>query len=162
MMFLLCAMMIIFGFVITTIPSIMGMPAFTILFVMIGAIIAFVGLMMLYMRACKVGANYLIAPFDPNKILWLYITKDDIIQIFKVDRHDEQTLKSTDTDTLVYDMQSYRLGDHSVRLVVDSIGHTIDARMAIYAKVLQKIKQIPNLPYLRDKAREDGELIGQT
>ena len=166
MYFILCLMLIVFGISIAgavnfmPLQMIYQMPAgFTTLMFMVGMILAIVGFIILWLRAKRVGANHLIAPPRPDVVLWLYILKDNLIRIIPVKRFLEQTQRSTELESVVYDMKAYRLGDHTARLVLDSVGHTVDARMCIYANVLQKEHDIQDIRALRYHASKYGQLV---
>ena len=171
MYFFLSLMLIIFGIsiagMINFIPPqtvFYEMPAgFGPLMFIVGIVIALVGFFILWMRAKRVGADVLIAPARPNKIVWLYIHKDDIIEPIMVDRGSESTVKGNvlNNPSIVYDMKAYKIGDHSARLVLDSVGHTIDARMAVYCSILRREKNIKSFGHLRAVAKEKGQITGE-
>ena len=144
MFFLLAFMLLGFGLAIAgmysflplemiwTFPSGTGM-----IFFMFGAIVSFLGLFMLYIRAKKVGADHLIAPGRPDKLLWFYVTNDDVVKIVPSIRDVEGYLYSKKLDAEVQQLKSYRLFDHAVVFVPEGVGHCADLKACLYAYFLK-------------------------
>jgi hypothetical protein len=106
-------------------------------FFIMGLIVAMIGLVLLNIRAIKVGANHLIAPGRPDSILWLYVFRDGTIKIVPSLRVVEGQLYSPELDAQIHEMKSYRIFDHSIRFVPEGVGHAIDLDMCLYAYVLK-------------------------
>ena len=147
MFFFLAFMLVFVGIFIAGLQTFMPldmiftMPqGFGYLLFIFGIVLAGVGLFLLYARASKVGATHLIAPGKPEKILWFYIYKDDTLRIVPARRDVEGFSHSKQLDAEVQELKSYRLQEHSVRIVPEGIGHCVDLNACIYAYFLKTKK----------------------
>lgn len=144
MMFYMTFMMTIFGFLLAAIPSMLPIDlavrvpsALRVGLVVFGAMIAIIGLLMLWIRAKKTGAEHIINPGRPGTILWFYVYRDGTIKITPSMREVEGQLYSKELDAQIHDLKSYRLFDHSVRFVPEGIGHAVDLDMILYVTLLK-------------------------
>ena len=144
MMFYMTFMMLIFGFMLAAIPSMLPInlaasvpPSLRIGFVVFGFMIGLIGLLMLWIRAKKTGAEHIINPGRPGTIIWFYVYRDGTIKITPSMREVEGQLYSKELDAQIHDLKSYRLFDHSVRFVPEGIGHTVDLDIILYATLLK-------------------------
>lgn len=115
-----------------TIPDFLKM-----MFLIVGMILSFFGLLLLHIRSIKVGANHLIAPGRPENILWFYVYRDGTIKITPSFRDVENQLYAKELDAQIHDLKSYKLFDHSIRFVPEGVGHTVDFDMCLYAYILK-------------------------
>lgn len=104
---------------------------------MMGSIIAFIGIFILQGRAVKTGAGHLLEFGRPNNIIWFYVHRDGTIKITPAIREIEGQLYSRELDAQIQDLKSYRLFDHSVRIVPEGIGHAADLDMCLYVTLLK-------------------------
>ena len=132
----------------------LSMPGFGILFVGMGLLLSMVGMIMLWIRAIKVGANHLIAPGRPDKILWFYFFKDDSVKIIPARRDVEGLLYSKKLDASVQEVKAYHLFDHPVRFVPEGLGHTADLNACLYAYFIKSKFGFKTIK----EAREQGEI----
>lgn len=137
-------MMLIFGFILAAVPTMLPIniaasvpPGLRIGFVFFGFMIATIGMMMLWIRAKKTGAEHIINPGRPGNIIWFYVYRDGTIKITPSIREVEGQLYSKELDAQIHDLKSYRLFDHSVRFVPEGIGHAVDLDMILYVTLLK-------------------------
>ena len=116
-----------------------------------GMLLAMVGVVLVHFRAMKVGANHLIAPGSPNKILWFYVNKDDTLRIVPAFRDVEGLSYSKKLDTESQELKSYRLFDHSIRFVVEGLGHCVDLKACLYGYFLKTKYGFKNMNEARAK-----------
>ena len=110
---------------------------FRFIMFMFGILVTFIGLMILYSRAQKTGTNHLLEFGKPNTLNWFYIHKDGTIKITPAMREVEGQLYSPGLDAQIRELKSYRLFDHSIRIVPEGIGHAVDLDMVLYANLLK-------------------------
>lgn len=116
-----------FGNLMPVIPDSLKMILF-----FVGMILSVMGVIMLWLRATKTGANLLIAPGRPDRILWFYVFKDGTIRIVNAARDVEGFTYSKTLDTEATEMKSYRLFDHHVRIIPEGIGSATDLGACLY------------------------------
>ena len=94
---------------------------FRFLAFMIGALLAFIGIVIVWIRARKTGAAHIIAPGRPGLINWFYIYKDGEVRITPGIRAGEGQLYNPDLDAQIPDVKTYTLCDHRVRFVPEVV-----------------------------------------
>lgn len=107
------------------------------LFFIIGIIIAFVGILILYGRAIKTGAIYLLQPAQPDNMIWFYIQRDGTVKITPAFRRIEGMSESKEMDSIIQDMKAYRIFDHQIRFVPEDLGHSADVKHCVYARIMK-------------------------
>jgi len=144
MIFGLVMMFLIGGILFASLPGLLPgsmqlvIPdIFRYLFFMIGTIISFIGFIILKGRADKTGTIHLLDFGRPGTINWLYVYKDGEIKITPSMRDIESQLYSKDLDAQIRELKSYRIFDHSVRIVPEGVGHASDLDMVLYANLLR-------------------------
>jgi len=115
----------------------------------IGTMICFIGLVMLWIRCKKTGADHLIKPGRPGLINWIYIYKDGEMRILPSIRAGEGQLYNEDLDAQVIDAKTYTMGDHRFRIVPEVVGHAVDLDYVIYADLLHTKYGFENLRQAR-------------
>lgn len=106
-------------------------------FFIMGLIIAMIGMILLNLRAIKVGANHLISPGNPDTVIWFYIYRDKNIKITPSMRVIESQSYNKELDAQINDLCSYTLMDHKIRFVPESIGSSVDVDLCLYAYILK-------------------------
>jgi len=143
MIFLMGYMFMFFGFVIAGIVGLMPatmqfqIPMFlrmTMFF--FGIILGFVGMFLPHSRALKTGVNHLIEPGTPGLINWFLVYPDGNIKISPSVREVEGQLYSKELDAQIQELKSYRIFDHSIRIVLEGSGHAVDLGMCVYTEFL--------------------------
>jgi hypothetical protein len=135
------------------ITELVNIPDFMrIILFLAGFLIAFVSVLFIQLRAIKTGLIYLLDYGKPDCITWFYIHKDGNIKICPAFRDVEGFLYSKELDTVIKEMKSYRLFDHSVRFVPEAVGHAVDLDMCLYAHVLKKKWGYANIATAREGA----------
>ena len=130
--------------------AMVGVPyGLRILLFIVGIILVFVGLVMIYGRANKTGAIHLLEWGTPDKIIWFYIYKDGSIKITPAMREVEGQLYNQELDAQIHEMKSYRLFDHSIRFVPEGTGHAVDLGLCLYAMFLKTKHGFANLRQAR-------------
>ena len=119
-----------------------------------GTIIAFIGIMFLHMRLRKTGAIHFIPPGNPKRIIWLYVRRNGDIDIFPSVRKAEGQLYSPDVDGQIKDIKSYRMHDTPVRIVAESIGHSLDLDYVMYVNLLEDKHGLKSLVQAREHVKD--------
>jgi len=162
---------VIFGCIISGIIGLFSVDVqfiipdfFRYLFFICGLFIAFAGVMFLHLRLRKTGVIHFVPPGSPKKIIWLYARKNGDIDIFPSVRKAEGQLYSKDIDGQITDVKSYRIHDHPVRVVAESIGHTLDLDFVMYVNLLQDKHGLKSLSAAREHVKDlkEGRPIGTT
>jgi len=115
----------------------------------IGSLICFMGLVLLWIRCKKTGADHLIRPGRPGLINWIYVYKDGEMRILPAIRAGEGQLYNPDLDAQVIDAKTYTMGDHRFRIVPEIVGHAVDLDYVIYADLLHTKYGFENLRQAR-------------
>ena len=110
---------------------------FRVMMFMFGIMVSFIGLIIMHSRAQKTGAIHLLEFGKPGIINWFYIHKDGTIKITPGIREVEGQLYSPSLDAQIRELKSYRIFDHSIRIVPEGIGHAVDLDMVLYANLLR-------------------------
>ena len=144
MIFGLVLMFMVFGLLLAGLPGLIPgvlqhqIPDFfRLFFIMIGGVIQFIGFVILHGRADKTGCTHLLEFGKPGTINWLYVYKDGEIKITPSMRDVESQLYSKDLDAQIRELKSYRIFDHSIRIVPEGVGHATDLDMVLYANLLR-------------------------
>jgi len=136
---------------------------FRYLFFMCGLIIAFTGIMVLHLRMTKTGVIHFIPPGSPRRIIWLYVRKNNDIEIFPGVNKAEGQLYSKKIDGQIQDIKSYRMHDTPVRIVAESIGHTLDLDYVLYVNLLKDKYGLKSLKAAREHVKRlttEGDIDG--
>jgi len=118
---------------------------FRFLAFMVGAMLGFIGIVMLWIRARKTGAAHLIAPGRPGVINWFYIYKDGEVRLTPGMRAGEGQLYNDDLDAQIPDVKTYSMCDHKVRFVPEVVGHAVDLDYVMYVNLLDSMLGFENL-----------------
>lgn len=144
MIFFLVFMLTFFGLFLCGIIGLLPLETqfiipemFRMIMFLLGCVITFMGLMILLSRAKKTGSNHLLEFGKPGTINWLYVHSDGTIAITPALREVEGQLYSPSLDAQIKDLKSYRIFDHSIRIVPEGIGHAVDLDMVLYANLLK-------------------------
>jgi len=120
------------------VPASMNVPPMLkILLFLVGIIISSVGYIILYGRANKTGAKHLIEPARKGYSLWFYVYRDGSILITPSIRRVEGQLYAPELDAQIQDFKSYKIFDHTIRIIPEGIGHAVDLSMVLYTKLLK-------------------------
>ena len=159
MMFFMAFMLLFFGFMMASIPSMLPIelaasipPGMRVALIFMGFLIACIGIIMLWIRAKKTGAEHILEPGRPGTIIWFYVYRDGTIKITPSIREVEGQLYSKELDAQIHDLKSYRLFDHSVRFVPEGIGHAADLDMILYVTLLKTKFGFSNIMEARQAA----------
>lgn len=153
--FLMIALGIIFASITGYLPLEMQfmMPMYLkMMLTVVGGIMAFFGFIMLLIRAQKTTAIHLLRPGRPGTILWLYIYKDGTAMFTPSMRSGEAQLYSAEMDSQIIDVKSYRIADHSLRIVPEVVGHAVDLDYVLYTDLLKTKFGFDNLKAARKGA----------
>jgi len=112
-------------------------PFFRFALFILGFMLPIMGFMMLVGRARKTGADKLIKPSIPGTVLWFFFYRDGKIRITDAIRTGEGQLYNPLLDSQVFDVRSYTLADHKVRIVPEVVGHAADLDFVLYVNVLK-------------------------
>lgn len=117
----------------------------------VGFVLCLVGIVLVQGRAKKTGAEHLLEFGRPNRIIWFYVYKDGTIKITPSMREVEGQLYSKELDAQILDFKSYRLFDHSIRIVPEGTGHAVDLGKCLYAMFLRNKHGFINIREAREK-----------
>lgn len=123
---------------------------FRFLAFMIGSMLGFIGIVILWIRTKKTGACHLITPGRPGLINWIYIYKDDEVRITPGMRAGEGQLYNPELDAQIPDIKTYSLCDHRIRFVPEVVGHAVDLDYVLYANILDSVYGFENLREARN------------
>ena len=110
---------------------------FRFLFFFIGGLISAIGLVILRGRAEKTDAIHILEYGRPGTVNWFYFYKDGTMKITPAIRDVEGQLYSKELDAQISELKSYRLFDHSIRIVPEGVGHAVDLDMVLYANLFK-------------------------
>ena len=127
---------------------------FRYLFFICGLVIAFTGVMFLHMRMRKTGVIHFIPPGNPKRIIWLYVRRNGDIDILPSVRKAEGQLYSNDIDGQIKDIKAYRMHDTPVRIVAESIGHSLDLDYVLYINLLEDKHGFKSLSEAREHVKD--------
>jgi len=130
---------------------------FRYLFFMCGLFIAFAGVFFLHLRLRKTGVIHFVPPGSPKKIIWLYVRKNGDIDIFPSVRKAEGQLYAKNVDGQITDIKAYRMHDTPVRIVAESIGHSLDLDYVLYVNLLQDKYGLKSLHSAREHVKGIGD-----
>lgn len=136
-MIVIMIIMVMFGLLISGISGHAPSPPLQIIFFIGGIMVAFVGMLLLYGRAIKTGAIYLLQSAQPDNMIWFYIQRDGTVKITPAFRRIEGMSESKEMDSIIQDMKAYRIFDHQVRFVPEDLGHSADVKHCVYARVMK-------------------------
>ena len=122
---------------------------FRFVFFFLGGVIGSIGLIMLRGRAEKTGSIHLLETGRPGTINWFYFYKDGTMEITPAIRDVEAQLYSKKLDAQISELKSYRLYDHSIRIVPEGVGHAIDLDMVLYANLFKSKWGFKSIPAAR-------------
>jgi len=150
----LSAVMIFMGLLVASFCGLartwVPIPAsFSLLCFFFGFVLAFAGLMILFIRIHKLGLNWLIAPGRPWIQLWFYIYKDGEVRVTPGIRLGEGLLYSPKLDATIPDVRTYSFGDHKIRFVPEAMGHACDLDMVQYVQILRHKRGWTNMRQAR-------------
>jgi len=132
---------------------------FRFVFFMFGCVLCFIALFLIQGRALKTGTIHLLDYGKPGTINWLYVHTDGTIEITPSLREVEGQLYSPKLDAQIKELKSYRIFDHSIRIVPEGVGHAVDLDMVLYANLLRSKNGITNLRQARDSVFRKTEPI---
>jgi len=137
---------------------------FRFLAFMVGMLISFIGIVILYMRTLSTGSNHLIAPGRPGTVLWFFVYADGEIRILPSKRTGEGQLYNAELDSQVIDVKTYSLGDHKIRIVPEVVGHAVDLDFVLYVNLLKNRYGFENLREaraagLKGKIKKPKEIV---
>lgn len=160
MLFIFVYMFVILGLLVAAIPGLMPLQSqamipdfFRFILFFFGFIFSFLGILLIHGRALKTGTNHLLEYGRPETIIWFFVNRDGTIKITPAMREVEGALYSKELDAVVNDMKSYRLFDHSVRIVPEGLGHTADLDMVLYATLLKTKNGFANIREARKSVK---------
>jgi len=137
MIFTLMVMLFGIGIMI----EVMGlfMPEYMIIFLLFGAIIQSVGIMILWMRIKEIGVDKLLPKSKVGEVIWFYIRKNGTVEILKAMQCGEGFMKEGWNDrNIVRDIKSYQMRDLQVRFVPEDLGFSADYKLALYCSKMAK------------------------
>lgn len=144
--------LMLLGIVISSICGLMPVSVqliipfyFRFLAFMIGALMAFIGIVIVWIRARKTGAAHLIAPGRPGLINWFYIYGDGEVRITPGMRAGEGQLYNPDLDAQIPDVKTYSLCDHKIRFVPEVVGHAVDIDYVLYVNLMDSMYGFENI-----------------
>jgi len=130
----------------------------------VGMIIAFIGIIILWGRCKRVGADHLITPGRPGTVNWFYFYADGEMRILPSKRAGEGQLYNDELDSQIIDAKTYSLCDHKIRIVPEVVGHAVDLDYVLYVNLLETRYGYENLRearqgYLSEKLKRTKEII---
>ena len=129
------------------------------LFFILGVVISFIGVIILKGRADKTGAIHLLEPGRPGTINWFYVHNDGEIKITPSMRDIESQLYSKDLDAQIREIKSYRIFDHSIRIVPEGVGHAADLDMVLYANLIRSKWGFENIYGARQGVKDTLKML---
>jgi len=122
---------------------------FRFIMFIVGIVIALAGFMMLAIRARKTGADNIINPSRPGTVLWLFVYRDGDIRITPSFRTGEGQLYNPALDSQIFDVKTYNIADHKVRIVPEIVGHAVDLDYVLYVDLLKSKYGFENIREIR-------------
>lgn len=116
---------------------------------LVGMLIVFMGVVLVWTRTVKTGANHLINPGRPGTVLWFFFYADGECRILPSKRAGEGQLYNEELDSQIIDVKTYSLCDHKIRIVPEVVGHAVDLDYVGYVDVIQNKYGFDNLRQAR-------------
>lgn len=145
MIFFLVYVFLMFGIIVAGIAGLMpyemqdAIPDYwRFLLFFMGFLFSFIGIILVQTRATKTGAVHLLEYGRPGTIIWFYVFRDGTMKITPAMREVEGALYSRELDAQINDLKSYKLFDHSIRIVPEGLGHAVNLDMVLYATLVKK------------------------
>jgi len=137
-------------------------PYFRFLAFLMGAMLGFMGIVFVWIRAKKVGADILINPGRPGTVLWFFFYRDGEMRILPGKRAGEGQLYTPYLDSQVIDVKTYSLCDHKFRIVPEVVGHAVDLDYVMYVDVVETKYGFENLRQLRASKNPIDKIFKKT
>jgi len=162
MIVMIVMMIIMIGFFVTLMPALISTissvaftPQQTLLINLFGVIILAMAPIILLILAKRSSAIHLIDFPKPGQVLWLYVMKGGMAYFVPSVRLAQAFLYSKGRGIVkdIGDNSRISIGRHSVRLVLETVGHTVDPYIAQYASRLKKKKGFKDIRQARNAAR---------
>jgi len=120
-----------------------------LIFLMLGIMLIITSIVLLHLRAVNSTLIYLLE--DPKRgfINWLYAYGDYDMRVTPARRKLEKHSYSKKLDQQIRDFRTYRLAGHSVRIVPEGVGHSVDLGKCLYATYAKREWNIKSLGELR-------------
>ena len=150
------------GFMIAMLPSLLAMamsisftPQQYMVITMLGGIMMFISPMIFLILAKRSSVIHLIETPRQGQVLWLYIQKGGSAYFVPSVRLAQAFLYSKGRGIVkdIGDESKISIGRHSVRIVLEKVGHTINPYMAQYASILKKKYGFKDLKQARNAGR---------
>ena len=122
---------------------------FRFLLFFVGAVISSIGVIILRGRADKTDTIHLLEYGRPGTVNWFYFYKDGTMKITPSIRDIESQLYSKELDAQITELKSYKLFDHSIRIVPEGVGHAADLDMVLYANLFKSKWGFRSIPAAR-------------
>jgi len=156
-------LIIMLGFFVTLMPALISTlstaviftPQQTLIINLFGIIILIMAPIILLILARRSSAIHLIDFPKPGQVLWLYIMKGGMGYFVPSTRLAQAFLYSKGRGIVkdIGDNSRISIGRHSVRVVLETVGHTIDPYQAQYASRLRKKKGFKDIRQARNAGR---------
>lgn len=161
-MFGLAILFMIIGFAMAGACNVLPMdiylimpPEFRMMLLFVGIIVGMIGVILLWLRAKKTGAIYIMNPGKPNRHLWFYFHRDGVMQITPAIRVGESQLYNKEMDAQIIAARTYRLCDHNICIVPEAVGHACDLDYVLYVNLLESVYGLENLKEARKSTMDD-------
>jgi len=153
MFFMKSALVMIIGLMLTFVSFFVAsfFPIMIILLPMwfFGAIFCFISLARIWMDVRQTTLYYLIEEPRPGEILWLYAYGDRDMVVTPAMRRMQMYSYSPELNQQIKEFATYRFAGHTIRVVPEGIGHSVDLGACLYATHFKQKFGIRNIFDLR-------------
>lgn len=120
-----------------------------LMFMITGIILILMSPMFIHFRAIDSTLIHLLEDPKRSKIHWLYVYGDREIIVTPALRKLERHSYAKRLDQQIQDFQTYRMAGHTVRIVPEGIGHSVDLGLCLYASFAKRVWNVKSLHELR-------------
>lgn len=143
---------IFFGVALTYfIPFLFCIPLF-----IMGSFLCLLSIILVHLRAKATTLDYLLDPDESiDDQYWLYIWGSNDIEVIPALRVGEKQTYNRKLDQQAKTFKTYRFAGHSVYIVPEGVGHSVDAGAGLYCQIAKDKWKVSTLSALRDLFKKD-------
>lgn len=148
---IMCSVAFMFGMIFPVL--ILWLPLF-----IVGALLIFISLARVHMDVLNSTLYNLIEETKPGYVNWIYVYGDGEMIATPAMRKLEMHSYSPKLDQQVREWKTYRFAGHTVRIVPEGIGHSVDLGKCLYVNYHKRVNGIRSIFDLRKMFRDTKDV----